>query len=655
MKKIIALILLCCLICSACPVLARDTTKISPKSYGVDNLNNEKGNLYVAFLGGSITAGAGSSGNIQYKDGAGSGNARWSSQITKRYFQKKYPNKNVIEVNAGIGGTDSNLGLFRMKDQLIDQCGTEGPDVVFVEFAVNDMWVSNSRPHEIHQRMEGIVRQLSALPKQPVIIFVYTAAWKEDTGFEMYQTSAKVHQQVADYYNIGSINLCDYVAGGTDIDGNAIIWNPSDSNSWTGDLTHPNDKGYTGYADYILKQFNEKPEQYFRKLTWNDIPMSNYEFGSPQLVPVINNENVTTTGTWNQDMKLVSWWFKDGVMKTTQAASTMTFQFTGRSIGIFSIFGNTASNAAYVIDRGSANPISGQLEPYNATINSKMPAPSLLRNDLSMGEHTIEIVTYSANKGAEDGFVVGYFMVDPEQPDPIVSNVKLSEQDNVAYGTELEALYSYLNGEKEEGNSIIQWLVSDSKNGSYTPIKGKEGATYTPGFDMVGKYVKCRVTPVDLLGNQGKSADSNPVLVCLPPVGECFYTTGIAYLSEDEDTVAKTYITNILQDASLKVSMIMAEYEVDEQGTKKMIQQKTVTREIASGETMKLENQMKISNSSDRLVKTMIWTEPGLEPISATAQVKGGKIEQVTYLNTDTDENETNMFVYRVNWIDPKE
>lgn len=651
MKKIMALILLCCFIVSACPVLARDTTEASPKTYGVDNLNNEKGNLYVAFLGGSITAGAGSSGNIQYKDGAGSGNARWSSQITKRYFQKKYPNKNVIEVNAGIGGTDSNLGLFRMKDQLINQCGTEGPDVVFVEFAVNDMWVSNARPQEVHQRMEGIVRQLARLPKQPVIIFVYTAAWKEDTGFEWYQNSAKVHQQVADYYSIGSINLCDYVAGGTDMKGNAIVWNPSDPNTWTGDNTHPNDRGYTGYSDYILKQFEEQPEQYFKKLTWQKIPMGNYEFGSPQLVPVLNNENVTTTGTWSVD-KNISGWFKHSALKTVKAGSSMTFKFTGRSIGIFSIFGKYSSNAAYVIDAGSANPISGQLTPYNATLDSKMPAPALMINNLSPGEHTIQIVTYSPESDTKDGFVIGYFMTDPEQPDPIVSDVTLNEKENVAYGTLLEGSYTYVNGAKEEGKTTIQWLASDSKNGSYTPIEGAKGSGYTPGFDMVGNYVKFRVTPKDLLGNTGKAVDSDPVLVCLPPVGDCFYTTGISYLKEGEDTVAKTYITNKLEE-SLKVTFIMAEYEVNGQGTKKLVQQKIVTRHIAAGETAKLLNQLKISASSDRLVKTMIWADQGMEPISSTAQIVGGQIDKVTYVDMVEDEEETGMFVYKINWIDP--
>ena len=64
------------------------------QTYGIDNLNNESGDLVIAYLGGSITEGAGATGSNRY-----------ATQLTNRYFKTKYPNKNVIEVNAGVGGT----------------------------------------------------------------------------------------------------------------------------------------------------------------------------------------------------------------------------------------------------------------------------------------------------------------------------------------------------------------------------------------------------------------------------------------------------------------------------------------------------------------------------------------------------------------------
>lgn len=161
------------------------------QTYGIDNLNNESGDLVIAYLGGSITEGAGATGSNRY-----------ATQLTNRYFKTKYPSKNVIEVNAGVGGTPSDLGLFRMAKDV----SSKNPDVVFVEFAVND---TGRDEKTVKQNMEGIVRQLSRLPKQPVVIFLYTA--KAD--FAAVDKTIAYHQKIADYYGIASINLNSYVKG----------------------------------------------------------------------------------------------------------------------------------------------------------------------------------------------------------------------------------------------------------------------------------------------------------------------------------------------------------------------------------------------------------------------------------------------------------
>ncbi len=70
----------------------------------------------IAYFGGSITAAPG-----------------YRVQVTK-WFRDQFPNAEVREVNAAIGGTGSDLGVFR--------CGVDvaahDPDLVFVEFNIND-------------------------------------------------------------------------------------------------------------------------------------------------------------------------------------------------------------------------------------------------------------------------------------------------------------------------------------------------------------------------------------------------------------------------------------------------------------------------------------------------------------------------------------
>ena len=82
----------------------------------------DAGKLNVSFLGGSVTVGAGSSGR-----------GRWGSRVID-YLRAEYPDAEINELNVGIGGTGSRLGSFRLADDVIAQ----DPDLVFVEFLVND-------------------------------------------------------------------------------------------------------------------------------------------------------------------------------------------------------------------------------------------------------------------------------------------------------------------------------------------------------------------------------------------------------------------------------------------------------------------------------------------------------------------------------------
>ncbi|HEY7118546.1 MAG TPA: GDSL-type esterase/lipase family protein [Tepidisphaeraceae bacterium] len=147
-------------------------------------LNTKGAQVRIAYLGGSITAQEG-----------------WRSR-TLAYFQKSYPDAKVSPINAAIGGTGSDLGVFRLKHDVLDQ----RPDLVFVEFAVND---GGQAPERIYRSMEGIVRQAWRAYPDCDICFVYTIT---DTLIPpLYdgkmQRSASAMERVADHYGIPSIHL----------------------------------------------------------------------------------------------------------------------------------------------------------------------------------------------------------------------------------------------------------------------------------------------------------------------------------------------------------------------------------------------------------------------------------------------------------------
>ena len=84
----------------------------------------------VAYIGGSITQGAGAKpiGTNSY--------AYRSYEMFKQRFGKG-DGSNVHFIKAGVGGTPSELGLTRYEDDVLRQ-GTVTPDVLIIEFAVND-------------------------------------------------------------------------------------------------------------------------------------------------------------------------------------------------------------------------------------------------------------------------------------------------------------------------------------------------------------------------------------------------------------------------------------------------------------------------------------------------------------------------------------
>ena len=68
-----------------------------------DKARTPGADIKIAYLGGSITAQPG-----------------WRPK-TLAYFQKIYPNAKFSEINAAIGGTGSDLGVFRLKQDVLDK------------------------------------------------------------------------------------------------------------------------------------------------------------------------------------------------------------------------------------------------------------------------------------------------------------------------------------------------------------------------------------------------------------------------------------------------------------------------------------------------------------------------------------------------------
>jgi len=138
----------------------------------------------VAYLGGSITAAPG-----------------WRVQ-SREWLTRQYPQAQFEEIHAAIGGTGSDLGVFRFQNDVL----RHRPDLVFVEFAVND---GGAAPEQIHKAMEGIVRQAWRMDPAIDLCFVYTVSEPvlPQLRSGRMQRSASAMEELADWYQIPSIHF----------------------------------------------------------------------------------------------------------------------------------------------------------------------------------------------------------------------------------------------------------------------------------------------------------------------------------------------------------------------------------------------------------------------------------------------------------------
>jgi hypothetical protein len=144
----------------------------------------------IAYFGGSITAAPG-----------------WRV-FSREWFSNRHPDCEVGEVHAAIGGTGSTLGAYRLAYDVLKA----RPDLMFVEFAVND---SGAETKRILENIEGIVRHAWEELPDLEICFVYTLAHKEmleELQSGRFPRAASVMEIVADRYGIPSIHLGPEIA-----------------------------------------------------------------------------------------------------------------------------------------------------------------------------------------------------------------------------------------------------------------------------------------------------------------------------------------------------------------------------------------------------------------------------------------------------------
>ncbi len=184
----------------------------------------------LAYIGGSITQGA----------GATPINTECYAYKSYQLFQKHFAAAdNVRFIKAGVGGTPSELGMLRFdRDVLRDG---EQPDIVVIEFAVNDE--GDETKGDCY---ESLVRKVLNLPWKPAVVLLFSV-FANDWNLQ------ERLRPVGDIYDLPMVSVLDAVSSQFPLGketGRVLT-----KNQFFYDMFHPDNIGHTIMADCLQYLF----------------------------------------------------------------------------------------------------------------------------------------------------------------------------------------------------------------------------------------------------------------------------------------------------------------------------------------------------------------------------------------------------------------
>lgn len=196
----------------------------------------------IAFIGGSITQGAGAipihTGCYAYKTFQSF--CRLAGRGTE---------DNIHYIKAGVGGTPSELGMLRYETDVL-RGGTVEPDIVVVEFAVNDLGDETGG-----ECFDSLVRKILSGENRPAVILLF-AVFANDWNLQ------ERLQPVGGAYDLPMVSVRDAVVDQFyRTPGSGKLFGKS---QFFYDCYHPTNLGHTVMADcilHLLQTVDGMPEQ----------------------------------------------------------------------------------------------------------------------------------------------------------------------------------------------------------------------------------------------------------------------------------------------------------------------------------------------------------------------------------------------------------
>ena len=356
-----------------------DAIECRPRSGLPNALARLKGGqeLTVAYIGGSITAQNG-----------------WRPKTTA-WLKQQYPTAKVVEIDAAIGGTGSDLGVFRFRQDVLDH----HPHLIFIEFAVND---GGAPPQQIYRCMEGMVRQAWKQDSKTDICFVYTLvdSFVPTIQSGKFPRAASAMERVAEHYQISSIHMGLEVARLAK-EGKLILKvDPKteqertalkDKIVFSADGVHPHPE--TGHQLYL-----EAIARSFEKMKDNATPAA-HKLPDPFVADNYENAKLVSLSK----AKLSEGWEKLDPQKNPQARAfrkylpemyyaaepgqSLSFSFKGRLVGFIDLLGPDCGQLQMTIDDAKLTTVAR----FDAYCTYHRIGSFIAGQDLSDSVHSIRV------------------------------------------------------------------------------------------------------------------------------------------------------------------------------------------------------------------------------------------------------------------------
>ena len=289
-------------------ILKKELLKMAKKLNNTYKKATQDKELTVAYFGGSVTAGACAS--VPDK-------TSWRG-IIGEYLVKRFPDVDVKNVKAAIGGTGTGIGLFRMDDDVI----AHNPDLVFIDFTLNDAYQRYTLEESVVY-YESLIRRLYKANPLIDIICLYIA---DRNTVVNGSTWIDEHKRLAAHYDIPTVDFNAILAEELERTGREI-------GEYLKDWVHPCDKGYELYADK-LREFLEEDFASDHEEPTATCPEKQY---SPNALMLGKTERIAITEM--KDIKSNGFMLESGdfgakeLYNCYHKGDELSFKFTGTYVG----------------------------------------------------------------------------------------------------------------------------------------------------------------------------------------------------------------------------------------------------------------------------------------------------------------------------------